>query len=231
LTGARSGPAAHTADGPASPPASAPTTGSPPTIAEVLRDAGAIAVPGALDTRGCARLIAEMLRMTGAETRPISPETMEREHDPEFVRSRTLVPSAAAQATVERAIALQLPGLTGFFGRALELNPELHFLTYGAGGFIRPHRDVLEGDHVLEKIRERVVVFTLFLNGAEGPGAHRFGGGDFVLHPDAERRLVIPSVPGMLLAFRAEVVHSVREVRSGARHAVSGWLRAPRETV
>ena len=92
-------------------------------------------------------------------------------------------PVGRCAGLIERAIARQLPGLTAFFGRALELNPELHFLTYRAGGFIRPHRDVLEGDHVLEKIRERVVVFTLFLNGADGPGADTFGGGDFVLHP------------------------------------------------
>jgi predicted 2-oxoglutarate/Fe(II)-dependent dioxygenase YbiX len=224
----RGGPAGNTADGPARHPASAGTTGSPPRIAEVLRDAGAIALPGALDTESCARLIREMLQMAGGETRPISPETMEREHDPDFVQSRTLVPSPAAQAAVEQMIARELPGLAAFFGRPLELNPELHFLTYRPGGFIRPHRDVLEGDHVLEKIRERVVVFTLFLNGAAGPGTDTFGGGDFVLHPDAERRVVIPCVAGMLVAFRAEVVHSVREVKTGTRFAVTGWLRAPR---
>src|SRR5205807_7808712 len=96
--------------------------------------------------------------MPGADTRPISPETMRREPDPEFVRSRTLAPSPSAHALIAQAIADRLPALTGFFGRALELNPELHFLIYRPGGFIRPHCDVLEGEHVLEKIRERVVV-------------------------------------------------------------------------
>lgn len=201
---------------------------APPRIADVLREAGALAVPAALDRAGCARLIAEMQAMTAAETRPISPETMRRERDPDFVRSQTLLPTASAHAAVSRVIADQLPGLAHFFGRALELNRELHFLIYGPGGFIRPHCDVLEGEHVLEKIRERVVVFTLFLNGADGPGEDTFTGGDFVLHPSAEHRVVIPCVPGMLVAFRAEVVHSVREVTGGSRYAVTGWLRTPR---
>ena len=168
--------------------------------------------------------------MPGAVTRPISPETMEREHDPAFVQSHTLVPSFTAQTLMERAVARRLPELAAFFGRPLELNPELHFLVYGRGGFIRPHCDVLEGEGVLEKIRERVVVFTAFLNGADGPGVDTFEGGDFVLHRSAAQRLVIPCVPGMLVAFRAEVVHSVRAVRRGERYAVTGWLRAPRRS-
>jgi predicted 2-oxoglutarate/Fe(II)-dependent dioxygenase YbiX len=35
-------------------------------------------------------------------------------------------------------------------------------------------------------------------------------------------------MPGMLVAFRAEVVHSVREITAGNRYAVTGWLRARR---
>lgn len=201
----------------------------PPRIAQVLHEAGAIAIPGALDARICAGLIGEMQKMPAAATRPISPESMEREHDPEFVQSETLVPSPFAQALLELAMAHHLPALTRFFRRPLELNRELHFLAYGPGGYIRPHRDVLDGDGVLEKIRERTVIFTLLLNGAEGPGADTFEGGDFVLHPSAEQRIVIPCVPGLLVAFRADVIHSVRAVRTGARYAVTGWFRAPRD--
>jgi predicted 2-oxoglutarate/Fe(II)-dependent dioxygenase YbiX len=80
---------------------------------------------------------------------------------------------------------------------------------------------------VLEKISERVVVFTLFLNGAGGPGTHTFTGGEFVLHPWADRRLVLPCAPGILVAFRADLVHSVRAVTAGTRHAVTGWFRDP----
>jgi predicted 2-oxoglutarate/Fe(II)-dependent dioxygenase YbiX len=161
-------------------------------------------------------------------TRPISPETMEREHDPEFVRSKTVAASRHAHAAVELVLAHHLPTLERFFQRSLEWNPELHFLTYERGDFINPHVDVMDGAGVLEKIRERVVVFTLFLNGAEGPGGHVFEGGEFVLHPGEDRRLVVTCRPGILLAFRADLGHSVRAVTAGTRHAVSGWFRAAR---
>ena len=86
----------------------------------------------------------------------------------------------------------------------------------------------MHGPGVLEKISERVVLFTLFLNGADGPEGHSFVGGEFVLHPDSTRRLALTCAPGVLLAFRADLVHSVREVTAGTRHSVAGWLRSPR---
>jgi predicted 2-oxoglutarate/Fe(II)-dependent dioxygenase YbiX len=202
---------------------------APRSCGEVLRDAGALAIPRVLEPRMCAGLIGEMRDSPALVTRPISPETMRREHFPEFVRSKTVAASPLAHAVVELALAHQLSRLERFFRRPLELNSELHFLTYEPGGFIRPHRDLMDGDGVLEKIRERVVVFTLFLNGADGPDGATFEGGEFVLHPRSDLRLVITCRPGILVAFRADVAHSVRSVTAGMRHAVSGWFRAPRD--
>jgi hypothetical protein len=31
----------------------------------------------------------------------------------------------------------------------------------------------------------------------------------------------------MLLAFRGDLVHSVREITAGTRYSVSGWFREP----
>lgn len=199
-----------------------------PTCAEVLRAVGALAIPRAIDLRTCAGLIADMQRSPAVATRPISPETMRREHDPGFVRSKTVKASPLAHAIVERVLASHMSRFEVFFGRPLECNRELHFLTYERGDFIRAHVDVMHGDGVLEKIRERVAIFTLFLNGADGPAGDAFEGGDFVLHPTADHQLVITCRPGILLAFRSDLAHSVRVVTSGTRHAISGWLRAPR---
>jgi predicted 2-oxoglutarate/Fe(II)-dependent dioxygenase YbiX len=203
-------------------------TRAPRTCADALRGAGALAIPRAIDERICAGLIDAMNDSPAAATRPISPQTMQREHDRAFVRSATVAASPFAHAIVELALAHHRPRLEHFFGRPLELNPELHFLTYAPGGFIRPHVDVMEGDGVLEKIRERLVVFTLFLNGAERPEGHTFAGGEFVLHPAPDRDLVLTCKPGILVAFKAALAHSVRPVSAGTRHAVSGWFRAPR---
>jgi predicted 2-oxoglutarate/Fe(II)-dependent dioxygenase YbiX len=200
------------------------------SCADVLRAAGAIVIPGAVDQRICAGLIDDLQTRPAVVTRPISPTTMTREPDPEFVQSKTVAPSPFSQALVEFALEHHRSELQRFFGRPLELNPELHFVTYGPGGFIRPHRDVMDGEGVLETIRERIVVFTLFLNGAAGPDGHEYEGGDFVLHPSADRRLVLPCMAGMLVAFRADVAHSVRAVSAGTRHAVTGWFRKPPAT-
>ncbi len=202
--------------------------GSQRPCAELLAEVGALVVPGAIDPRICDGLIGEMLSCPSSATRPISGETMRREYHPDFVLSETLEASPFAQALVELILARHLARLEDFFGQPLELNPELHLLTYEQGGFIRPHCDVMHGDGVLETISERVVLFTLFLNGPGGPPGHSFEGGDFVLHPASNQRLALTCAPGVLLAFRADLVHSVREVTAGTRHSVAGWLRSPR---
>ncbi len=198
------------------------------TCAEVLSEVGALAIPRALDTRICAGLIREMKSSPATPTRPISPETMEREHFPDFVRSKTGEGSPFARAIVELALARHLPRLRAHFQRPLEWNTELHFLTYEKGDFIGPHCDVMDGDAVLEKIRERILLFSLCLNDSDGPDGHAFEGGAFVLHPAPDRRLAITCAAGTLLAFRADLVHSVREVTGGTRHSVAGWFRTPR---
>ena len=217
------GPGAGASAGAAPPAAGSLAAASTPAgrVAEVLRDAGAIAIPGALEAARCAHLIAEMRTMAAVETRPISPETMRREHDPEFVQSQTLVPTPCAHAAVTSVICERLSTLEGFFDEPLELNSELHFLIYGPGGFIRPHCDVLDGEHVLEKIRERLVVFTIFLN-------DDFEGGELALLPGFPRPpLVVDASPGTMVAFPSDLAHAVRTVTAGRRHSITGWFRAP----
>jgi predicted 2-oxoglutarate/Fe(II)-dependent dioxygenase YbiX len=196
--------------------------------AELLAEIGAMAIPGAIDMRICDGLIREMLSCPASATRPISGETMQREYHPDFALSETLEASPFAQSLVELILTHHLARLEEFFGQPLELNTELHFLTYQQGGFIRPHRDVMHADGVLETISERVVLFTLFLNGPDGPSGHSFEGGEFVFYPTSIQRLTLTCAPGVLLAFRADLVHSVHVVTAGTRHSVAGWLRSPR---
>lgn len=203
-------------------------SGTARPCAGLLAEIGALAIPRAIDARTCGGLIRELRACAAHPTRPISGETMQREYHPDFALSKTLEPSPCAQSLVEHIVARQLARMQAFFARPLELSSELHFLTYEQGGFIGPHRDVMHGDGVLEKISERVVLFTLFLNGPEGPAGHRFLGGEFVLHPDPERRVVLTCAAGTLLAFKAELVHSVRVITAGTRHSVAGWFRSPR---
>ena len=102
---------------------------------------------------------------------------------PDFARSKTIEVSSAAHALVADALARQGRSIEAFFGQPLELSPELHFLLYEEGDFILPHVDRLDGDGVPNRIRERVALFSLFVNGGDDVDHGGYEGGEFVLHP------------------------------------------------
>jgi predicted 2-oxoglutarate/Fe(II)-dependent dioxygenase YbiX len=196
---------------------------------ELLHEVGTLALPEVLDERARATIRAQLEADAGESTKPYSPDTMARELDPEFARSRTSWGSPQTRGLVTAAIGLRLAELEDFWRRPLELNPELHFLTYDVGDYIRPHKDVIvptidtesPGVELPEKIRERLVVFTLFLN-------DDFEGGEFALLPGFPRPpLVVQAAPGTMVAFPSDLAHAVRTVTAGRRHSITGWFRAP----
>jgi predicted 2-oxoglutarate/Fe(II)-dependent dioxygenase YbiX len=85
---------------------------------------------------------------------------------------------------------------------------------------IRPTVDT-DSPSLPKKIRERLVVFTIFLN-------DDFEGGEFALLPGFPRPpLVVHASPGTMVAFPADLAHAVRTVTAGRRHSITGWFRAP----
>jgi predicted 2-oxoglutarate/Fe(II)-dependent dioxygenase YbiX len=199
----------------------------PASGADLLREVGALAIPRAADRETCSRLIGDLAASPRTPTSMTSEVTFEAEVYPDYARSKTVAASPLALQLVEGVLAAQLAKLEGFFGRSLEWNSEIHFLTYEEGDFIRPHCDLLEGEGVPQRIRERVGLFSLFVNGCDGPDGDGYEGGEFVLHPERGRRLTVRCKAGMLLAFRPELVHAVQPVLAGRRHAVAGWFREP----
>jgi len=196
---------------------------------ELLHEIGTLALPEVLDERARGTIRAELEADAGESTRPYSAETMARQLDPEFAKSRTSWGTPEARQLVTAAIGLRLGALEEFWRRPLELNPELHFLTYDVGDYIRPHKDVIRPTvdmdspsvELLQKIRERLVVFTIFLN-------DDFEGGEFALLPGFPRPpLVVQASPGTMVAFPSDLAHAVRTVTAGRRHSITGWFRAP----
>jgi|GEM_PF-6873642 len=196
------------------------------TGADVLREIGVVAIPRAVDQRICSGLIRDMSASASAATTMISERTMERELMPSFARSTTVEGSPLAQATIELVLAFHRPRLEEFFQAPLDWNREIHFLTYNEGDFIVPHCDVVDGEGVLGKVRERLALFSIFLNGRGSPPDETFAGGEFVLHPSPERDLAVTCQAGTLIAFKSNLVHSVRPIVKGVRHSVAGWFRA-----
>ena len=195
--------------------------------ADLLAEVGVLAIPRALSEADCGDLLRDMREGPRAASKMTSEDGRARRVYPEFARSKTVEVSSAAHALVGNALARQLASIEAFFGQSLEPSPELHFLLYEEGDFILPHVDILEGDRVPDRIRERVALFSLFVNGGHGYEGGGYRGGEFVMHPSPGRRLKLPCKAGMLLVFRADLVHEVLPIEAGTRHSVAGWLRIP----
>ncbi len=196
---------------------------------DLLHELGTLVLPEVLGEPARGTIRTELEADAGESTRPYSAETMARQLDLDFAKSRTSWGTFETRQLVTSSIEQRLPGLEDFWRRPLELNPELHFLTYDVGDYIRPHKDVIRptvdtdppGVELLEKIRERLVVFTIFLN-------DDFEGGEFALLPGFPRPpLVVDASPGTMVAFPSDLAHAVRTVTAGRRHSITGWFRAP----
>ena len=96
------------------------------------------------------------------------------------------------------------------------------FIRYPAGGFYRPHRD--RGDQPQwPPAARRAAAVVLFLNASRTAGAKGdFEGGILRLHL-ADRTIDVAPEAGLLVAFAADILHEVTEVRNGTRDTIVDW--------
>lgn len=96
------------------------------------------------------------------------------------------------------------------------------FLRYPAGGFYRAHRD-RGNDPQWEPAARRAVAIVVFLNTSRADGREgQFGGGILRLYLRQGTIDVVPEA-GLLVAFAADVLHEVTDVRDGTREAIVDW--------
>ena len=97
------------------------------------------------------------------------------------------------------------------------------FLRYSAGGFYRPHRD-RGHDSEWNGAARRAVALVVFLNTSRdaSPDGEFDGGVLRLFLPDGD----VDEAPeaGTLVAFPADTLHEVTEVRDGTRDAVVDWF-------
>jgi predicted 2-oxoglutarate/Fe(II)-dependent dioxygenase YbiX len=100
------------------------------------------------------------------------------------------------------------------------------FIRYPAGGFYRAHRDRGD-DPQWPPAARRAAAVVLFLSASRASGtAGDFDGGILRLHlPDGT--LDVAPEPGLLVAFPADVLHEVTEVRDGTRDTIVDWFYDP----
>lgn len=112
------------------------------------------------------------------------------------------------------------------FGVALDACEEPTFLAYRTGGFYRPHRDrATRSDESAGGARARQVSMVLFLN-------DDYTGGDLTLYGLVDGTawrdygFAVHPEPGLLIAFRSDLLHEVTPVISGERYTVVSWFPA-----
>ena len=142
----------------------------------------------------------------------------------ERVRMATLVEPDSDQI---RRVEAKLDGcrdrVAAALGLALQDREGAGFIRYPPGGFYRPHRDRGD-DPEWEAAARRAVALVLFLNTSRDSGLEgEFDGGVLRLF-FAQGPVDVAPEAGLLVAFPADVLHEVVEVRGGTRDAIVDWF-------
>jgi SM-20-related protein len=123
-----------------------------------------------------------------------------------------------------------VPELEAHFGTPLDGSETPGFLIYDAGAFFSAHADTGADDP--PDIRRRKISAILFLNAPSvEPAAGTYGGGMLKFHRlldgphwEACSFAFERPEPGMLVAFRSDLVHEVTPVTFGRRFTVVTWF-------
>jgi SM-20-related protein len=183
--------------------------------------------PHFLDTEFCTQTLSELRSaptLTAALVREsiqegtVSTLVDERSRKTDQVR----VSSATAQQVQSQLNAIK-PALGQHFGLSLMGLEQSLFYAYQAGSFFGAHRDCNRTVGVPQFIQDRRVSTIIFLNSSscyEG-GALTFYG---LIDDWQEYGFPLLGEPGMLVAFRSDVLHEVKPVISGERYTVANWF-------
>jgi predicted 2-oxoglutarate/Fe(II)-dependent dioxygenase YbiX len=201
---------------------------------EFLARLGIQLIPEFLDRETCERMSQEMIEASGERatvTVKLTEDTLAERY-----RSTTIADVSDDTVSGLRDRLLELKGdLERTFGLALDGCEKPQFLLYGEGDFIRPHADGSHDEEAPDWIKNRAVATVIFLNDQsdeDAPGT--FGGGslnfvNLISDESRGRSVGLPIAPtaGLLVAFRADVVHEVSKVTRGDRCTAVSWFASP----
>ena len=140
------------------------------------------------------------------------------------VRNAALVePASAVIEQIEARLDSSRHRVTEALGLGVGSREGAGFIRYPEGGFYRPHRDRGDDPQWPDAAR-RAIALVLFLNSSREalPGGDFEGGVLRIFGPD-DTVDVVPEA-GTLVAFPADVLHEVTEVRGGTRDTVVDWF-------
>jgi SM-20-related protein len=134
--------------------------------------------------------------------------------------------SAESESLVRTRVLELMPKLSDHFVEPLTECSTLRFLRYNEGHFFGLHRDSGTYHEPPKNEWERKLSATIFLNEeSEDPGQTGFQGGSLVFYLSGSTGVPLKAETGMLVAFRADIVHEVKPIIRGKRYSIVGRFR------
>jgi len=145
-------------------------------------------------------------------------------HRQSLVRNASLVePAGRLIESIEVRLDSCRVRVAGALGLEMGDREGAGFIRYPEGGFYRPHRDRGHDPQWVDASR-RAIALVLFLNSSRDASLDGdFDGGVLRLFGPEGAVDVVPEA-GTLVAFPADVLHEVTEVRGGTRDTVVDWF-------
>jgi len=149
------------------------------------------------------------------------------EHVDEDYRRTTLVDiSDETRALVEDRIRGARPAIARHFDEQLDDMERAQFLLYREGDHFRRHTDSHRDGRERQETPRRIST-VLFLNGegtSDQPDSYAGGRLTFFGLMGEGLGLPLAGRPGLLVAFRSDLVHAVTQVTRGRRYTVVSWF-------
>lgn len=200
---------------------------------EFFNRLGLFVVDNFLDAEYCAQLCSEVLASPATPGRVGGNNSRKGGWVDESRRSVLCadVPKATELLFESRLVRVK-PDLEEHFQVSLADCDGPHFFRYGPGNFYSPHRDVdaSSPDH----LRGREVSIIVFLNPSTQDPAFEggYGGGDLTFYGLLQGEhwdkcgFSFDASPGLLVAFRPNLMHEVKPVTFGQRLTVAAWFNS-----
>jgi SM-20-related protein len=139
---------------------------------------------------------------------------------------------APMMAFVEDRLHALKPALESHFQTPLDDHAAPQFLIYKEGAFYRPHRDSRTDSSGALFSKARQVSVSIFLNGeSDTPEPISYCGGSLTFYglfnSSSSAKIGFPLVgeSGLLVAFRANLLHGVAPITHGVRYSIVTWFR------
>jgi SM-20-related protein len=150
--------------------------------------------------------------------------------DRDFRRVSQVQVNDASTGLVRTRLISVRPDLERHFDVTLTDCQGPQFLHYVTGDFYQCHRDRRSDENASTMSKHRLISAVIFLNGTcAEPCDSMYGGGAltfYELFDDATGRSLgfpLQAEEGLLIAFRADLPHSVAPVTHGDRYTIAGW--------